>query len=210
MDLIPVVAALVTVAGAALAAVARTRIGLLTGVLSALVLIPLCRPALPDDMTWMLSALAYLVGILLGGYLVWVSTRSRGPELEADRTLPVAVWLPLVGAIAILGIAGWAFAVEWLDPSRGPGARLADWLEAGRWSVGAGLALLVVGLGRLLTAAGPARLAAGAAFSSAAAWLIVTGLGAAPPDVTLPAIGLMLPAAAATAAVHSLTRAEGA
>ncbi|MBA2275784.1 MAG: hypothetical protein H0W00_03675 [Chloroflexi bacterium] len=207
MELIPFAAAIVAVAGAALAAVARTRIALLAGVVAALVLIPLCRPDIPDDIPWMLSALAYLVGTLLGGYLLWVSTRFSGPALEGGRTLPVAVWLALVGALAITGIAGWALPIEWLDPGRGPGARMADWLEAGRWSLGAGLALLAVGLGRLLAAAGPARLAAGTAFGSAGAWLVLTGLGAAPPDVTLPAVGLILPAAAATVAVHSMTRA---
>lgn len=204
MDLIPAAAALVAVAGAGLAAVARTRIGFLAGVVSALALVPLCRATLPDATAWTLGAVAYLVGTLLGGYLLWVSMRPSGPRLPADRTLPTVAWLPLTGVALATGIAGWPVAVEWLDPSRGAGARMGDWLEAGRWSLAAGLALLTVGLGRLLTAAQPARMAAGAAFCSAASWLMVSGLGAAAPDVTLWAIGVVLPIAAATVAVHSL------
>lgn len=204
MDPIPAAAALAAVLGAALAAVARTRIAFLAGVVSALALIPLCRAALPEATAWGLGAVAYLVGTLLGGYLLWVSSRATGPRLPSGPTLPLLAWLLLAGAAVGLGVAGWPAMIEWLDPSRAPGARAASWLEAGRWSMGAGLALLLIGLGRLLASAQPARLAAGAAFCSAAAWLMVTGLGAAASDVTLPALGLVLPAAAATAAAHSL------
>ncbi|MBA3959652.1 MAG: hypothetical protein H0X60_04580, partial [Chloroflexi bacterium] len=70
MDPIPAAAALVVVAGAGLAAVARTRMALLAGVLSALALVPLNRAALPETTSWSLGALAYLVGTLLGGYLL--------------------------------------------------------------------------------------------------------------------------------------------
>ncbi|MDQ3407920.1 MAG: hypothetical protein M3472_07205 [Chloroflexota bacterium] len=204
MELMPVAAALVAVIGAGLTVLARKRIAFLAGVLSALVLLPLCRPALPDAMAWTLSAGAYLVGTLLGGYLLWVALRPIGPRLPRSSALATLAWLAMAGVAVTVGVAAWPLAVAALDASRGTGARLADLLEPGRWSLGAGLALLVVGLGPLLTAAQPARLAAGAAFCSAAAWLIVTGLGAAAADVTLAAIGLVLPAAAAAVAVHSL------
>lgn len=197
-------AALAVVVGAALAVMAGTRIAFLAGVMCALVLLPLSRPALPDAMAWTLGAGFYLVGTLLGGYLLWIALRPMGPRFPRGRALVKLAWLILVGVALTVGVAAWPLAVAWIDPGRRPGAHLADWLEAGRWSLGAGLALLLVGTGLLLTAAQPARLAAGAAFGSAAAWLIVTGLGAAAADVTLAAIGLILPAAAATVAVHSL------
>lgn len=204
MDLVPAAAALAAVIGAVLAAVARTRIAFLAGVMCALALIPLCGPLLPDATAWTLGAVAYLVGTLLGGYLLWMSLRPSGPRLPSGRTVPAVAWLLLAGAAGGLGIVAWPATIEWLDPSRGSGARAASWLEAGRWALGAGLALLLIGLGRLLAGVQPARLAAGAAFFSAAAWLIVTGLGAAASDVTLPTLGLVLPAAAATVAAHSL------
>ncbi len=204
MDLISAAAALVVVAGAGLAAVARTRLALLAGVLSALALVPLCRSALPEATSWSLGALAYLVGTLLGGYLLWVATRRSGRRLAPGPTLPRWSWLVLTSVALAVGIAAWPFAVEWLDPSRTSGARMAEWWEAGGWSLGAGLALLVVGLGRLLAASEPARLAAGTAFVSASAWLMASGLGAATPDVTLPVLGLVLPIAATTAAAHAL------
>lgn len=181
---------------------------LLAGVMAALALVPLCRPSLPDSPGWTLAALAYLTGTLLGGYLLWASTRRSGPALSSARSLPAWLWLSLAGLALAVGVAAWPAAVEWLDASRGSGARMADQLEAGRWSLGAGLALLLTGLGRLLPSAEPARLAAGAAFVAAAAWLVGNGLGAAAPDVALPAIGLVLPIAAATAAVHALRPTE--
>ncbi|MDQ3553524.1 MAG: hypothetical protein M3395_03825 [Chloroflexota bacterium] len=204
MDLIPAAAALVVVAGAGLAAVARSRLALLAGVMSALALVPLCRSALPEATSWSLGALAYLVGILLGGYLLWVATRRSGGRLAPGPTLLRWSWLVLAGVALGVGIAAWPFAVAWLDPSRASGAWLAEWWETGGWSLGAGLALAVVGLGRLLAASEAARLAAGTAFVSAGAWLMVSGLGAATPDVTLPVMGLVLPIAAATAAAHHL------
>jgi hypothetical protein len=204
VDLLPVAAALVAAGGAALAAVAPTRIALLAGVLATLALIPLCRATLPDGMSWTLSVLAYLVATLLGGYLLWVSMRRSGALLPPTQALPGWAWLLATGVALTVGVVAWPAAVEWLDPGRTPGARIAGWLEAGRWSLGAGLAVSIVGLGRLLAAAEPARLAAGAAFSSAGAWLMVTGLGAAADDLALLAVGLVLPAAAATVAVHSL------
>ena len=207
----PAAAALVAVGGAGLAAVARTRIAFLAGVLSALALVPLCRAALPGATGWSLGATGwwlgvagYVVATLLGGYLLWVSTRRSGRLLAPRRTLLAWAWLVVAGAALAAGIAAWPVAVEWLDPSRASGARMAGWWEAARWSLGAGSALLIVGVGRLLSAAEPARLAAGTAFTSAAAWLMVSGLGAAGPDVTLPVVGLVLPMAAATAAVHAL------
>lgn len=204
MELIPVAAALVAVIGSGLTVLARKRLAFLSGVLCALVLLPLCRPALPDSMAWSLGAGAYLVGTLLGGYLLWVALRPTGPRLPRGGTMAALAWLVLAGVAVTVGVAAWPLAVSGLDPSRAAGARLTDLLEPGRWSLGAGLSLVVVGLGPLLTSAQPPRLAAGAAFCSAAAWLIVTGLGAAAADVTLAATGLVLPAAAAAVAVHSL------
>lgn len=197
-------AALVAVGGAGLAAVARRRVAFLAGVMCALALVPLCRATLPDDTSWTLSVLAYLAATLLGGYLLWVSMRRSGALLPTGRTLPAWAWLSAAGAALAVGIMAWPAAVEWLDPGRGAGARAAMWWEAGRWSLGAGTALLLVGCARMLTARDPARLAAGAAFGSAAAWLTVTGLGAAPADVALLAVGLVLPAAAATVAAQSI------
>jgi len=204
VDPIPAAAALVVVAGAGLAAVARTRIALLAGVLSALALVPLNRAALPETTSWSLGALAYLVGTLLGGYLLWVATRRSGGHLATGPTLLRWSWLVLTGLALTVSIAAWPFVVEWLDPSRAVSVRMADRWEAGRWSLGAGLALVVVGLGRLLAALEPARLAAGTAFVSAGAWLMASGLGAAAPDVTLPVMGLVLPIAATTAAAQAL------
>ncbi len=207
MELLAVVAPLVVAAGAVLLGAARRPLALEAGLLTVLVLLPLCGRPYPTSAGWALAASVHLVATLLGGFLLWVGMRGVAPRLPEARTLPPLVWAAVVAACVVAGIVGWPLLIEWLDPLRVAEGRLAAWLEPSRLALGTALGLLAVGLGRLLVASDPPRLAAGAALVAAAAWLIGISAGPSIPDLTLPAVSLVLPAAGAPAAWRSVQRA---
>lgn len=207
MELLPVVAPLLVAAGAVLLCAARRPLALEAGLLTVLLLLPLCGRPYPTSTGWALGAGVHLVATLLGGFLLWVGIRGVAPPLPEARTLAPLVWTAIVAFCVVAGVAAWPLLIEWLDPLRLAEGRLAGWLEPPRWALGAALALLAVGLGRLLVASDPPRLAAGAALVAAAAWLTGVSAGPSIPDLALPAVSLVLPAAGAPAAWRSLQRA---
>ncbi len=190
--------------GALGAASATGRLPFMAGVIAALVLLPLVGRAYPTTAGWALAAGIHLAATLLGALLAWVATRPAGPSLPESRTLDPRGWVIVVALAVAFGVAAWPLAIEWLDPLRTAEARATGWLEPARWSLGASSALIVVALGRLLVATDPARLAAGAAFAMAASWSMAVAVGAGLPELSLAAVSLVLPVAAATAAWRAL------
>lgn len=206
MELLAVVAPLLVATGAVLLCTARRPLALEAGLLTVLVLLPLCGRTYPTSAGWALGAGVHLVATLLGGYLLWVGMRGMSMRTPEASTLHPLIWAGLIAACVTVGVAGWPLLIDWLDPLRTAEGRSAGWLEPARWALGTALALLVVAGGRLLLSNDPPRLAAGAALAAAGAWLVGISAGGTIPDLTLPAVSLVLPAASAPAAWRSLQR----
>lgn len=153
-----VVAGLAAAFGGVVALSARDVRLVVVGVEVAMVASPVAATPGPTGLTVAFR----IVGAVLAGYLLWVAARSRGVQSEGTG----------VGILALLVVAGTAFAVGWfvvpVKPLAGPVAAQAAGLSlmalaiapaAGRniFRVGTALALMAIGVSLLLQAwVGPA------------------------------------------------------
>ncbi len=213
MDPLALAAPAAVVGGSLLVVGARRRIAFLAGVMVVGLLVPLCGRTLPTTAGWGFAAGADLVATLLGGLILLIGFRPIGARLAVGRWWITTLWLVAVAAAAVIGVWAWPQVADWLDPGRvvpprAPNASDLDALiDPLRWTLGAGMAVMVAAVRQML-APEATRLAAGAALGACGAWLIGIAIASPLPDLSLVALSLVLPLATAAAAWRTVGSAE--